>query len=109
VGTLSGGNQQKVALAKWMPHHPLALLLNDPTRGVDVETKREIYMMLRSFAAAGKAVVLLSSDTPELVHLCDRVAVVREGQIVAMLERGALSEEAIVSAAMGAEHQKVAA
>ncbi|TGQ63860.1 sugar ABC transporter ATP-binding protein [Mesorhizobium sp. M00.F.Ca.ET.186.01.1.1] len=106
---LSGGNQQKVALAKWMPHDPLVLLLNDPTRGVDVETKREIYLMLRGFAAAGKAVVLLSSDTPELVHLCDRVAVVREGRIVTTLERGALSEEAIVSAAMGAEKQKVAA
>ncbi|MER8574768.1 sugar ABC transporter ATP-binding protein [Mesorhizobium sp. M1338] len=106
---LSGGNQQKVALAKWMPHDPLVLLLNDPTRGVDVETKREIYYMLRNFAAAGKAVVLLSSDTPELVHLCDRVAVVREGRIVAMLARGALSEEAIVSAAMGAGQRKVAA
>lgn len=106
---LSGGNQQKVALAKWMPHEPPVLLLNDPTRGVDVETKREIYMMLRKLAAAGKAIVLLSSDTPELVHLCDRVGVVREGRIVAMLEREALSEEAIVSAAMGAEQQKVAA
>ena len=73
-----------------MPHDPLVLLLNDPTRGVDVETKREIYVMLRSLAAAGKAVVLLSSDTPELVHLCDRVAVVREGRIVAMLERDAV-------------------
>ncbi len=106
---LSGGNQQKVALAKWMPHDPLVLLLNDPTRGVDVETKREIYLMLRAFAADGKAVVLLSSDTPELVHLCDRVAVVREGRIAAMLERAALSEEAIVAAAMGAENRKVAA
>ena len=106
---LSGGNQQKVVLAKWMPHDPLVLLLNDPTRGVDVETKREIYIMLRSLAAAGKAVVLLSSDTPELVHLCDRVAVVREGRIVAMLARGAASEEAIVSAAMGAEQPKAAA
>jgi ribose transport system ATP-binding protein len=106
---LSGGNQQKVALAKWMPHDPLVLLLNDPTRGVDVETKREVYLMLRAFAAAGKAVVLLSSDTPELVHLCDRVAVVREGRIAAMLERATLSEEAIVSAAMGAENRKVAA
>ncbi|CDX23837.1 Ribose import ATP-binding protein RbsA 1 [Mesorhizobium sp. SOD10] len=106
---LSGGNQQKVALAKWMPHDPLVLLLNDPTRGVDVETKREIYLMLRAFADAGKAVVLLSSDTPELVHLCDRVAVVREGRITATLDRAALSEEAIVSAAMGAEKQKVAA
>ncbi|MCX5571237.1 sugar ABC transporter ATP-binding protein [Kaistia nematophila] len=106
---LSGGNQQKVALAKWMPLDPSVLLLNDPTRGVDVETKREIYAMLRAFAASGKAVVLLSSDTPELVHLCDRVAVVREGRIAALLERGALSEEAIVAAAMGAERERHAA
>ena len=106
---LSGGNQQKVVLAKWMPHDPLVLLLNDPTRGVDVETKREIYIMLRNLAEAGKAVVLLSSDTPELVHLCDRVAVVREGRIVAMLSRGAASEEAIVSAAIGAEQARTAA
>lgn len=106
---LSGGNQQKVALAKWMPHEPTVLLLNDPTRGVDVETKREIYIMLRQLAASGKAVVLMSSDTPELVHLCDRVAVVREGQIVAMLEREALSEEAIVAAAVGSNRAKVAA
>ena len=103
---LSGGNQQKVALAKWMPHDPLVLLLNDPTRGVDVETKREIYIMLRQFAAAGKAVVLLSSDTPELVHLCDRVAVMREGRMVAMLDRTELSEEAIVAAAVGADTAK---
>jgi ribose transport system ATP-binding protein len=102
---LSGGNQQKVALAKWMPLDPLVLLLNDPTRGVDVETKREIYIMLRRFAAAGKAVVLLSSDTPELVHVCDRVAVMREGRLAAMLDRMELSEESIVAAAVGANRQ----
>lgn len=106
---LSGGNQQKVALAKWMPYQPRVLLLNDPTRGVDVETKREIYIMLRQFAAEGKAVVLLSSDTPELVHLCDRVAVVRDGRIAVLLERGSLSEQAIVSAAVGAEAREAAA
>jgi ribose transport system ATP-binding protein len=109
VQALSGGNQQKVALAKWMPSDPPILLLNDPTRGVDVETKREIYVLLRRFASEGKAVVLSSSDTPELVHLCDRVAVMREGRIVAMLERAELSEEAIVAAAMGAEAARVAA
>jgi ribose transport system ATP-binding protein len=103
---LSGGNQQKVALAKWMPHDPLVLLLNDPTRGVDVETKREIYIMLRQLVGVGKAVVLLSSDTPELVHLCDRVAVVREGRIAALLERNELSEEAIVGTALGAEPRR---
>jgi len=109
VQALSGGNQQKVALAKWMPSDPPILLLNDPTRGVDVETKREIYVLLRRFAEAGKAIVLSSSDTPELVHLCDRVAVMREGGIAAMIEHKALSEEAIVAAAMGAETAKAAA
>jgi ribose transport system ATP-binding protein len=109
VQALSGGNQQKVALAKWMPSDPPILLLNDPTRGVDVETKREIYVLLRRFARDGKAIVLSSSDTPELVHLCDRVAVVREGGIAAMIERNDLSEEAIVAAAMGAEAAKAAA
>jgi ribose transport system ATP-binding protein len=109
VQALSGGNQQKVALAKWMPSDPPILLLNDPTRGVDVETKREIYGLLRRFAADGKAVLLSSSDTPELVHLCDRVAVMREGWIVTMLERDALNEEAIVAAAMGADTVRAAA
>jgi ribose transport system ATP-binding protein len=109
VQALSGGNQQKVALAKWMPSDPPILLLNDPTRGVDVETKREIYVLLRRFARDGKAIVLSSSDTPELVHLCDRVAVMREGGIAAMIERKDVSEEAIVAAAMGAEAARAAA
>jgi len=109
VQALSGGNQQKVALAKWMPSDPPILLLNDPTRGVDVETKREIYLLLRRFAGEGRAVVLSSSDTPELVHICDRVAVMREGRIVQTLEQGTISEEAIVAAAMGAEPARAAA
>jgi ribose transport system ATP-binding protein len=109
VQALSGGNQQKVALAKWMPNDPPILLLNDPTRGVDVETKREIYVLLRRFAQQGKAIVLSSSDTPELVHLCDRVAVMREGGIAAMIEHAEASEEAIVAAAMGTETARVAA
>ena len=82
---LSGGNQQKVALSKWLALEPSVLLLNDPTRGVDVETKREIYLALRAMAAEGKAVVLLSSDTPELVHLCDRVMVFHNGRVAATL------------------------
>ena len=108
VQALSGGNQQKVALAKWMPRDPKILLLNDPTRGVDIETKREIYGMLRSFAGQGCAILLASSDTPELVHLCDRVAVMREGRIAALLEKDAIDEERIVGIAMAAE-PKVAA
>ena len=109
VQALSGGNQQKVALAKWMPRTPSIFLLNDPTRGVDVETKREIYVMLRNLARDGKTIVLLSSDAPELVHLCDRVAVFREGRIAAMLERDQLSEEAIVAASMGVVPSQAAA
>jgi ribose transport system ATP-binding protein len=109
VQALSGGNQQKVALAKWTPAEPQVLLLNDPTRGVDVETKREIYALLRRLAGEGKAILLSSSDTPELVHLCDRVAVMREGRIVATIEREALSEEAIVAASMCAEPMRTAA
>ncbi|NKK47024.1 ATP-binding cassette domain-containing protein, partial [Rhizobium leguminosarum] len=101
VQALSGGNQQKVALAKWLPLDPSVLLLNDPTRGVDIETKREIYLMLRAFAAEGRLVILASSDTPELVHLCDRVVVLREGRVAAALSQDEISEGAIVGAAMG--------
>jgi ribose transport system ATP-binding protein len=99
---LSGGNQQKIAIAKWLPLNPRVLLLNDPTRGVDVETKRELYLMLRQLAAAGTSIILASSDTPELVELCDRVLVLADGRVRVALERGQLSEEAIVSAALGA-------
>jgi ribose transport system ATP-binding protein len=100
---LSGGNQQKVAVAKWLPLEPSVLLLNDPTRGVDVETKREIYLALRAMASEGKAVVLLSTDTPELVHLCDRVMVFHKGGVAATLPHAEASEEAIVAAAMGVQ------
>jgi ribose transport system ATP-binding protein len=101
VQSLSGGNQQKVALAKWLPLLPSVLLLNDPTRGVDVETKREIYLTLRAMAAEGDAIVLLSSDTPELVHLCDHVMVFHNGGVAAMLTHAQASEETIVAAALG--------
>jgi len=101
VERLSGGNQQKIALAKWLPLSPTVFLLNDPTRGVDIETKREIYLRLRQMAASGSAVLLLSSDTLELMHVCDRVAVFRQGRIAATLDRGHLSEEAIVAASVG--------
>ncbi len=106
VQALSGGNQQKVALAKWMPREPRILLLNDPTRGVDIETKREIYAMLRALAATGRAIILASSDTPELVHLCDRVIVIRDGRVAGRLDRHAISEERIVALAMAADERE---
>jgi ribose transport system ATP-binding protein len=104
VQTLSGGNQQKVAVSKWLPLEPSVLLLNDPTRGVDVETKREIYVALKKMAVEGRAVVLLSTDTPELVHLCDRVMVFHKGRVSVTLAHAEASEEAIVAAAMGVRH-----
>jgi len=98
---LSGGNQQKIAIAKWIALRPSVLLLNDPTRGVDVETKRELYLMFRRLTAQGTSIILASSDTPELVELCDRVMVLADGRIRTVLTRDALSEEAIVGAAVG--------
>ena len=108
VQNLSGGNQQKVALARWLPLSPDVLLLNDPTRGVDVETKREIYLRLAGMARDGVAIVLLSSDALELVHLCDRVLVFRDGRVAADLPHAEASEEAIVSASLGVS-QRLAA
>ncbi|NGO14856.1 sugar ABC transporter ATP-binding protein [Streptomyces sp. HC44] len=100
---LSGGNQQKVALAKWLPAEPRVLLLAEPTRGIDVGTKREIYHLLRRLADDGAAVLVTSGDTMELVGLCDEVAVMYEGAIVERLSGAALTEERLVRASvMGA-------
>lgn len=106
VRALSGGNQQKVALAKWLPREPGILLLNDPTRGVDIDTKREIYLILRAVADEGRLILMSSSDTLELTELCDRVAVFREGRVVSVLAGDDITEEAIVTAAMANASEK---
>jgi ribose transport system ATP-binding protein len=93
---LSGGNQQKAALAKWLPTRPRILLLAEPTRGIDVGTKREIYHLLRGLADTGLAILVTSGDTMELVGLCDEVAVMYEGRIVDRLAGPALTEERLV-------------
>ena len=82
---LSGGNQQKVAIAKWLPLAPEIYLLAEPTRGIDVGTKQEIYRLMRELTATGASILLISSDTIELLGLCDRVLVMYERQPVAML------------------------
>ncbi|MGW1023551.1 sugar ABC transporter ATP-binding protein [Streptomyces sp. NPDC002577] len=97
---LSGGNQQKVALAKWLPTEPRVLLLAEPTRGIDVGTKREIYHLLRRLADDGMAVLVTSGDTMELVGLCDEVAVMYEGSIVERLAGSELTEESLVRASV---------
>lgn len=96
VRRLSGGNQQKVALAKWLPSDPRVLLLAEPTRGIDVGTKREIYRLLRDFAASGIAVVVTSGDTMELVGLCDEIAVMYEGRVIDRLTGDRVTEEELV-------------
>jgi len=100
AGTLSGGNQQKVIFGKMLLTQARVLLLYDPTRGVDVGTKGEIFQLMRDLAAKGYAILFHSSDMPELVHVADRVLVLRNGRIAATLEAGRISEEAILGAAM---------
>ncbi|MDP4502772.1 sugar ABC transporter ATP-binding protein [Nonomuraea turcica] len=97
---LSGGNQQKVALAKWLPNRPRVLLLAEPTRGIDVGTKREIYHLLRELAGEGLAVLVTSGDTMELVGLCDEVLVMYEGAVVDRLAGAELTEERLVQASV---------
>lgn len=97
---LSGGNQQKVALAKWLPTEPRVLLLAEPTRGIDIGTKREIYHLLRRLADDGLAVLVTSGDTMELVGLCDEVAVLYEGTVVDRLTGPDLTEESLVRASV---------
>jgi len=100
AGTLSGGNQQKVIFGKMLLTEARVLLLYDPTRGVDVGTKGEIFQMMRDLAAKGYAILFYSSDLPELVHVPDRVMVLRSGRIAATLEGQGISEEAILGAAL---------
>ncbi|KJS18096.1 MAG: sugar ABC transporter ATP-binding protein [Hoeflea sp. BRH_c9] len=100
VATLSGGNQQKVVIAKWLMTDPDVILLNDPTRGIDVGTKQEIYRLMRDLADQGKTILLYSSDYAELIGCCDRVMVMYDGEIVASLSGDAITEEAIVAASL---------
>ncbi len=101
VGAFSGGNQQKIAIAKWLVAESRILLLYDPTRGIDVGTKHELYLLMREFAMAGGAVLFFSTEIPELVHMSDRVMVLYGGRIAEEIPEQDLSEEAIVRAALG--------
>ena len=100
VSSLSGGNQQKVVIAKWLMNSPRIVLLNDPTRGIDVGTKQEIYLLLRKLAQSGVAILFYSTDYDELIGCCDRVLVMYDGAIVRELAGDAITEHAIVSSAL---------
>ncbi len=99
IETLSGGNQQKVILAKWMATAPSILLLDDPTRGVDVGAKAEIYHLMNQFAEQGIGVIMVSSELPEILAMSDRILVLSEGRMVAEFSREEASEEKIMTAA----------
>jgi len=101
VATLSGGNQQKIAIGKWLDLEPRVLLLDEPTRGVDVGAKAEIYALVEALTARGHAVLLASSDLPEVVRLADRVLVLREGVHVGTLAGAAITPLAIMQLAVG--------
>jgi ABC-type sugar transport system ATPase subunit len=100
VGDLSGGNQQKVALAKWMETQPRVLLLDEPTRGIDIGAKREIYALMEEWKAAGRAIVIITSELPELLLLADRILVMHRGRMTAEMSRDEATAERVIQAAM---------
>ena len=97
VGNLSGGNQQKVVLAKWLNTDPEVLILDEPTRGIDVGAKYEIYAIINELSAQGKGVIMISSEMPELLGMCDRIYVMNEGAFVGELAAAEASQERIMS------------
>lgn len=102
ASSFSGGNQQKIAIAKWLLADSKVLLMFDPTRGVDIGTKHELYVLIRELASQGHAVLFYSTEVPELVNLCDRVLVMYRGRIVTELKGDDISEESIMTYALGA-------
>jgi rhamnose transport system ATP-binding protein len=101
VALLSGGNQQKVVLAKWLSRKPSVLIVDEPTRGIDVGTKSEVHRLLSSLARDGVALLVISSELPEVLTLADRILVMREGRLVAAIDRHDATEERIIAAATG--------
>ncbi len=104
VQELSGGNQQKVVLGKWLMGDPQILILDEPTRGIDIQAKAEIYKLMVQLAEQGKAILFISSELPELMGLCDRIHTLYQGRITAEFQREAFDQERILSAALGTEN-----
>jgi ribose transport system ATP-binding protein len=96
AGTLSGGNQQKLVIGKWLPTDPRVLLLDEPTRGIDIGAKADVYHLVERLAAEGLAIVLISSELPELMFLSHRILVLREGRPTALLRKDEFAPEVIL-------------
>lgn len=101
VGSLSGGNQQKVVIAKWLGNKPQILIMDEPTRGIDVNAKREIYQLMNELSKTGVAIIMVSSELPEIIGMSDRVAVIHEGTLAGILGCENLTQEKIISLAAG--------
>jgi ABC-type sugar transport system ATPase subunit len=109
IRSLSGGNQQKCILARLLAADSEVLLLDEPTRGIDVGARAAVYELINEVAASGKAILLLSSDLTEVMGMCDRVVVFRKGSVAGEFQRGEMSEEAIMRAALPASLDEDAA
>jgi putative multiple sugar transport system ATP-binding protein len=96
TGNLSGGNQQKVVLSKWIFADPDVLILDEPTRGIDVGAKYEIYTIINDLAAQGKSVIVISSELPELIGLCDRIYTLNEGRLTGEVDRADAAQETLM-------------
>jgi len=101
VGTLSGGNQQKVVIAKWLATHPEVIILDEPTKGIDIGSKAAVHQFMGELVAQGLAVIMVSSELPEILGMSDRVIVMREGRMVAEFDNKGLTPETLVRAAAG--------
>jgi rhamnose transport system ATP-binding protein len=108
VGKLSGGNQQKVMLAKWLETEPRILIFDEPTRGIDIGAKMEVHNIIRELAKQGVAVIVISSDLPEVLALADRVLVMREGRQMGIFDIADCTQEKVISLATGQEQVKAA-
>jgi ribose transport system ATP-binding protein len=107
VQFLSGGNQQKVVLARWLSIDPLVVLMDEPTRGIDVGAKHRVYELMRELTRQGVAVLMVSSELPEVIGMSDRILVMRDGTLAGELPAGA-SEEAVLAMATGAASEEAA-
>ncbi|HKX30051.1 MAG TPA: ATP-binding cassette domain-containing protein, partial [Blastocatellia bacterium] len=101
AATLSGGNQQKVALSRWLAAKPTVLILDEPTQGIDVGAKSEIHALMCDLAAQGMAILMISSELPEILGMSDRIAVMRGGTIAGMLDRSTATQQNVLALALG--------
>ena len=105
VRQLSGGNQQKTVIARWLLGEPTFIILDEPTRGVDVGARREVHQVLRAQADAGKAILVISSDLPELLTLTDRIYIMKAGTIIGEMSTKGATEESVMALAFGGSRE----